>query len=39
MSNRGGKTYRPWEPQYYRQELHSPERLFEKSGHERFQLM
>ena len=25
MSDPGGKTYRPWEPQYYRQELHSPE--------------
>src|SRR6266849_6457780 len=25
MSNRGGKTYRPWEPQRYRQEAHSPE--------------
>src|SRR5882762_3064737 len=24
MSNRGGKTYRPWEPQRYRQEAHSP---------------
>src|SRR6266478_4385038 len=23
MSNRGGKTYRPWEPQRYRQEAHS----------------
>jgi len=25
MSERGGKTYRPWEPQRYRQEVHSPE--------------
>jgi transposase len=25
MSEAGGKTYRPWEPQHYRQELHSPE--------------
>src|SRR2546426_7918160 len=25
MSEPGGKTYRPWEPQHYRQELHSPE--------------
>src|SRR2546427_2440236 len=25
MSERGGKTYRPWEPQRYRQETHSPE--------------
>jgi transposase len=25
MSDPGGKTYRPWEPQHYRQELHSPE--------------
>src|SRR6266702_3272503 len=24
MRNRGGKTYRPWEPQRYRQEAHSP---------------
>src|SRR5712691_5131701 len=24
MSNRGGKTSRPWEPQRYRQEAHSP---------------
>src|SRR5438552_2967901 len=24
MSNRGGKTYRSWEPQRYRQEAHSP---------------
>src|SRR5882724_6164712 len=24
MSNRGGKTYRPWEPQRYRQEAQSP---------------
>ena len=24
MSNRGGKTYRPWEPQRYRQEAHRP---------------
>src|SRR5712664_112982 len=24
MSNRGGKTYRPWEPQRYRQKAHSP---------------
>jgi hypothetical protein len=24
MSNRSGKTYRPWEPQRYRQEAHSP---------------
>src|SRR5437899_8938480 len=24
MSERGGKTYRPWEPQRYRQEVHSP---------------
>ena len=25
MSEPGGKTYRPWEPQHYRQESHSPE--------------
>jgi transposase len=25
MSEPGGKTYRPWEPQHYRQEAHSPE--------------
>jgi len=25
MSEHGGKTYRPWEPQRYRQEAHSPE--------------
>ena len=25
MSEAGGKTSRPWEPQHYRQELHSPE--------------
>src|SRR2546425_122405 len=25
MSEPGGKTYRPWEPQHYRQEVHSPE--------------
>jgi transposase len=25
MSELGGKTYRPWEPQHYRQEAHSPE--------------
>jgi transposase len=25
MSEHGGKTYRPWEPQHYRQEAHSPE--------------
>ncbi len=25
MSEASGKTYRPWEPQHYRQELHSPE--------------
>src|SRR3989475_3487655 len=25
VSERGGKTYRPWEPQRYRQEVHSPE--------------
>jgi transposase len=25
MSDPGGKTYRPWEPQHYRQESHSPE--------------
>jgi transposase len=25
MSDHGGKTYRPWEPQRYRQEAHSPE--------------
>jgi hypothetical protein len=25
MSAPGGKTSRPWEPQYSRQELHSPE--------------
>ena len=25
MSEAGGKTYRPWEPQHYRQALHSPE--------------
>jgi|SRR5882724_6313745 len=25
MSERGGETYRPWEPQRYRQEVHSPE--------------
>src|SRR4029077_17935775 len=24
MSNRGGKTYRPWEPQRYRQEARNP---------------
>ena len=24
MSESGGKTYRPWEPQRYRQEAHSP---------------
>jgi hypothetical protein len=24
MSNRGGKTYRPWEPQRSRQEAQSP---------------
>ena len=24
MSESGGKTYRPWEPQYYRQQTHSP---------------
>jgi transposase len=24
MSNRSGKTSRPWEPQRYRQEAHSP---------------
>ena len=24
MSEPGGKTYRPWEPQRYRQEAHSP---------------
>src|SRR2546426_1857036 len=24
MRNRGGKTYRPWAPQRYRQEAHSP---------------
>src|SRR2546425_427490 len=24
MRNRGGKTHRPWEPQRYRQEAHSP---------------
>ena len=23
-SERGGKTYRPWEPQHYRQQAHSP---------------
>lgn len=25
MSEQHGKTYRPWEPQHYRQEVHSPE--------------
>jgi len=25
MSEQHGKTYRPWEPQRYRQEVHSPE--------------
>ena len=25
MSEAGGKTSRPWAPQHYRQELHSPE--------------
>src|SRR5215467_4529251 len=25
MSDSLGKTYRPWEPQHYRQEAHSPE--------------
>ena len=25
MSEARGKTYRPWAPQHYRQELHSPE--------------
>jgi transposase len=25
MSEHGGKTYRPWAPQHYRQEAHSPE--------------
>ena len=25
MSDPGGKTYRPWEPQHYRQESYSPE--------------
>src|SRR3979411_2373279 len=25
MSEHGGKTYRPWEPQRFRQEAHSPE--------------
>jgi transposase len=24
MSDHGGKTYRPWEPQRYQQEAHSP---------------
>jgi len=24
MSEDGGKTYRPWEPQRYRQQAHSP---------------
>jgi hypothetical protein len=24
MSEGGGKTYRPWEPQRYRQQAHSP---------------
>ena len=24
MSEHGGKTYRPWEPQRYQQESHSP---------------
>ena len=25
MSEHGGKTYRPWQPEHYRQEAHSPE--------------
>src|SRR3989442_10876129 len=25
MSEPGGKTYRPWEPKHYREEVHSPE--------------
>lgn len=25
MSEHGGKTYRPWAPQHYRQETYSPE--------------
>ncbi len=25
MSDARGKTYRPWEPEHYRQEAHSPE--------------
>jgi hypothetical protein len=24
MSEHGGKTYRPWDPQRYQQEVHSP---------------
>ena len=24
-SEHGGKTYRPWQPEHYRQEAHSPE--------------
>jgi len=24
MSDHGGKTYRPWEPQRYQQQAHSP---------------
>jgi hypothetical protein len=25
MSDTRGKTYRPWDPEHYRQEAHSPE--------------
>src|SRR5712691_11868852 len=25
ISRHGGKTYRPWQPEHYRQEAHSPE--------------